>query len=503
MIADLPDLLARRAAISPAAVAIEEMASRRGYSYAELHERASRAASLLAARGVGAGDRVGILCRNRAAFFELLFACARIGAILVPLNWRMPPAELDGLLADCAPGLILHDGGEAARVRALASARPSIDLDGEYEAALEAAPAAPVRPSWPKDGIWYLLYTSGTTGRPKGVIYTYGMAVANLVNIGTALGLGSGDTTASFLPLFHTAGMNLHALPTLLQGGRVLILPGFDAETIVSLLEARRLDTLFAVPAVYQALLDHPRFAAAPLDHVRHWGCGGAALPDEVALKCRDLGIRLCNGMGMTETGPTAFLASPAEAWTRIGSVGRPQLLVGVRIVDAEGRDVADGEVGDLLFSGPAVTPGYWSDPEATRAAFANDGWLRSGDLARRDSQGCYWIAGRRKEMFISGGENVYPAEVENALCAHPAVAEAAVVGVADARWGEVGRAFLRYRDDSPEPSEVELRAFCRTRLAAYKVPASFEAITDFPRTSAGKIRKHLLARENWAAAAE
>jgi fatty-acyl-CoA synthase len=247
------------------------------------------------------------------------------------------------------------------------------------------------------------------------------------------------------------------------------------------------------VPTVYQALADHPRFAGAPLAHVRHWGCGGAPLPDALAEHCRDLGIRVCNGMGMTETGPTAFLAAPAEAWERIGSVGRPQLLVRVRIVDAAGRDVPDGQVGDLLFAGPAVTPGYWNDPEATRAAFTADGWLRSGDLARRDGDGFYWIAGRRKEMFISGGENVFPVEIENVLAAHPSVCEAAVVPAPDARWGEVGRAYVRLAAGAAPLSEGELEAFCRTRLAPYKVPRSVTFVPDFPRTAAGKVQKHLL----------
>jgi fatty-acyl-CoA synthase len=273
----------------------------------------------------------------------------------------------------------------------------------------------------------------------------------------------------------------------------VIVLPGFDAEAIVSLLEAERLDTIFAVPTIYQALLDHPRFAAAPLGRVRHWGCGGAPLPDRLVGRCRALGIRICNGMGMTETGPTAFLAAAEDAWDRIGSVGKPQLLVSVRIVGADGRDVADGEVGDLLFSGPAVTPGYWRDPEATRAAFTADGWLRSGDLARRDAEGYYYVAGRRKEMFISGGENVYPAEVENVLAGHPAVTEAAVVAAADPKWGEVGRAFVQLRAAAPPPAEQELEAFCRSRLAAYKVPRSFVFVPDFPRTAAGKVQKHLL----------
>jgi fatty-acyl-CoA synthase len=493
MTADLPDLIARRASLTPGRTAFEEAAGGRTLTYAALDARAARAAAVMAARGVQEGDRVAILTRNRIEFFEILFACAKLGAILVPLNWRMPPAELDGLIADAAPVLLFHGAVEAGAAAALADAPPSIHIDRDYETLLAAASPAPALETWPADGIWYLIYTSGTTGLPKGVIYTFGMALANHVNIGGAIGLSGADTNLTFLPIFHTAGINLHALPTLFAGGRVILMDGYDGDAILDLLEARRLDTFFAVPTVYQSLLEHPRFAAAPRDHVRHWGCGGAPLPDTLAIRCRDLGIRVCNGMGMTETGPTAFLVDPADAWDRIGSVGKPQLLCQARIVGADGREAAPGEVGDLQFAGPGVTPGYWANEEATRAAFTDDGWLRSGDLARRDADGFFAIAGRRKEMYISGGENVYPAEVENVLSAHPGIVDAAVLAQADPKWGEVGRAFVQLTPDGGHPDGAELDAYCRARLAPYKVPRRFDFVAEFPRTSAGKIQKHLL----------
>ena len=496
MIAAIPDVVAKRAELSPTRVAIEWAGGERTLSYAELDERACRAAALMSERGIKEGDRVAILSRNRPAFFEILFGCAKLGAILVPLNWRMPASEIDQLTADCTPGLLFYGSEDAGAAAAMNPLPCSIGLDEHYESALAAVPVRRYRAAWPAEQVWYLLYTSGTTGQPKGVIYNFRMAVANFINIGTAVGLRSSDTTACFLPLFHTAGINLHALPTLMAGGRLIILESFDAEALVRLIEQRRLDAIFAVPTVYQSLLDHPRLPAAPLGPVRHWGCGGAPLPDALVERYRALGVRVCNGMGMTETGPTAFLADPEDAWERVGSVGKPQLLCSVRIVDSEGSELPDGEVGELLFGGPGVTPGYWQNEAATRAAFTACGWLRSGDLARRDGDGFYYIAGRQKEMFISGGENVYPAEVENVLCAHPAISEAAVIAEPDGKWGEVGRAFILPIPGVAALDTAELEAFCRGRLAGYKVPRRFDMVTDFPRTAAGKIQKHRLRED-------
>jgi len=494
MIPCIFDITAKRATLGGAEVAMEEVTTGRTITYAVLDERAARAATLLTARGVREGDRIAILSRNRIEFFEILFACAKIGAILVPLNWRMPVAELGHLLADCTPSLIVHGHEDAATARALAGEKTGLlGLDEEYPTQRDQTTLHPGRRQWPANGVWYLLYTSGTTGQPKAVIYTFQMAMVNYVNISQAIGLTGRDTTLNFLPLFHTAGINLHTLPTLIVGGRVLIMPGFDADLMMDLVAAGRLDAIFGVPAIYQTLSLHPRFGQVDMTRLRHWGCGGAPLSDTLVRKFLERGARVCNGMGMTETGPTAFIADPNHVADKIGSVGKPQILCGARIVGPDGRDVPPGETGELWFGGPGITPGYWNRPDATAAAFSADGWLRSGDLARCDADGYYYVVGRIKEMFISGGENIYPAEVENVLSQHPGLLEAAVVGVPDEKWGEVGRAYILPRPGQPMPSTDDLVHFCRERLAPYKVPKSFIAVNEFPRTAAGKIQKHRL----------
>jgi fatty-acyl-CoA synthase len=494
------DIAAKRAALTPDKVAFEDVLSGRVVTYRDLERNVSHAAGLLVAAGARPGDRIAVLCRNRVEYFELLLACGRTGTVLVPLNWRMPVAELRVLLADATPQVLFHGNEDADSVRARAD--PSfacIDIDDAGSAGYVARrdSSAPVasRGYWPGDDTWYLLYTSGTTGQPKAVIQTYGMVLVNYVNIGRAIDLRSDDTTVNFLPLFHTAGINLHTLPVLIAGGRVLVLPAFDAERLMKLITAGRLDLLFGVPAVFQQLSLRTEFEHADLARVRHWGCGGAPLPEALLARYAARGATVCNGMGMTETGPTVFLQDTDSARRKPGSVGKPQLLAEARIVDADGNDLPPGATGELWLKGPGITPGYWNRPQATEAAFAPGRWLRSGDLACRDADGDYYIVGRLKDMYISGGENVYPAEVENVLAGHPAVLEAAVVGVPDARWGEVGRAFVMVRPGSAVPEATILSAFCRERLAPYKVPRSFVVVADLPRTAAGKVQKHLLTR--------
>jgi fatty-acyl-CoA synthase len=492
------DILARRAELGPDRVAMEDLDSGERVTYRELSGRAGRDAALLSALGVGEGDRVALLCRNRIEFFELLFACARIGAILVPLNWRMPAAELGPLLEDCGAGVLVHGAEDAEQAGCLA--RPGLtvlDLDDDgadgFRALRDQLDAKEGRFVRSAGETWYLLYTSGTTGRPKAVIQTYGMALANYVNIAQAMGLRPDDTTLCFLPLFHTGGINLTTLPALIMGARVLVTPGFDPDATVALLEAGRLDTFFGVPAVYQALSLHSQFSRLDLSKVRCWACGGAPMPDTLFEQFAARGATVLNGMGMTETGPTVFLMDADNAHRKIGSVGKPQILASVRLVGDDGRDVADGETGELWFSGLGISPGYYNRLDATAEALTEDGWLRSGDLGRRDAEGYYYIVGRLKDMYISGGENVYPAEVENQLAEHPDILEAAVVGVPDAKWGEVGCAYLLPRPGLEAPPAEELIRFLRQRLAAYKVPRHFIPVDDFPRTAAGKIQKHLL----------
>lgn len=496
------DLVAHRARVSPDTAAIEDLADGTRYSYAQLNAQAARfAAAATTNWGLSAGDRVAYLGHSRAEFFAMLFGCAKAGLILVPLNWRLALPELAVLLEDCMPAALIH-GGEfdavAAQLVAQQSACLRISLDGdaaERDYHLDLAAATPVlTPHAPRDPDtpWYLLYTSGTTGRSKGVINTFRMMLANHLNIGLAVNLTADDVLLNVLPLFHTAGINLYSSAIFLVGGTVLLQRSFEPQQTLELLQ-QRATIFFGVPAVYQALLEQPDFDGRRLRGIRSWGCGGASLSLPTAQRFVDHGIHVRTGMGMTETGPTVFLLDEAHVLDKIGSVGKPQLLAEVRIVDVDGLDVAAGDAGELLIRGPGITPGYWQRPDATREAFTPDGWLHSGDVARCDADGYYFIIDRWKDMYISGGENVYPAEIEQVLEQHPAVAEVAVIGQPHERWGAVGKACIGLRTANRTPTVNELQAFCRERLAGYKVPKSFVFVDALPRNALGKITKQVL----------
>ncbi|SFP97842.1 AMP-binding protein [Tranquillimonas alkanivorans] len=480
----IPDMAMKRAEISPDAAAFIEGGKR--WSFAEVNAAANRIAGGLTDSGLGEGDRLAVLSLNRVEFFLTLFACQKTGIILAPLNWRHPAAELIETLSTVGARALIHDEAHTEAGRAVAKALDLtlLSMDGPVtEWASTPAPdrADPVSATRP----WYLLFTSGTTGRPKAVIQTARMAWANAVNIGQAIDLVSTDRSVNFLPLFHTAGINLYTLPVFLAGGCSTILPKFDADTLLSLIRGGGVTQFFGVPAIYQAFSLHDDVDRVDWSTLR-CGCGGAPLPEPLIRFFAERGAQVLNGMGMTETGPTVFLMDRARAADKIGSVGRAQVLTEVRL---DGVPQGEPGEGELQFRGPNITPGYFGNEAATRETFTHDDWLKSGDVGRRDADGYYFIVDRIKDMFISGGENVYPAEVERVLCTHPAVLEAAVVGIPDSRWGEVGAAFLL-----PRPRQAldtgTLQGWCRERLAKYKIPARFEIVEDFPRTAAGKIRK-------------
>ncbi len=489
----IPDLCRQRARLSGEAPAFVDAETGVTRSFADVDAECGRLAHLLRARGLASGDRVAVLCHNTAVFFPLLFACARARLVLVPLNWRQTPAELAPVLADCAARLLLFDAANAGLAEDLAAAvaierAALVELEAEARRPGEALEAV----AWDGEAPWYLLYTSGTTGKPKAVIQTATMAVANAVNVQTATGIGPRTRALDFLPLFHTAGINLHTLPIFFSGGASRVVPRFDAGILLEAIAAGEVTVFFGVPQIYQALSLHPDFGTCDLSRVEHWGCGGAPLSAGLIELFLARGVAICNGMGMTETGPTVFFMDRGSAAIKIGSVGKPQLLAEVRIVDAEEREVAPGASGELRFRGPGITPGYFGNEAATLAAFDAEGFLKSGDVGRMDADGYFYIVDRIKDMYISGGENVYPAEVEAVLGRHPSVLEAVVVGVPDPRWGEVGHAVLIPRPGVPIDTAAVV-AHARAHLAAYKVPKHVTVMAELPRAATGKVRKHLL----------
>ncbi|PVB61783.1 AMP-binding protein [Labrenzia sp. 011] len=497
----LTDMAAKRAELTPDAVAFTDHDTGRSFTFGEVNSRASRLGNVLLERGLAEGDRVAVLCLNHPDFFVLLFAAQKTGLLPVPLNWRQPVAELKPVLEASGARLIFHDGAFAEKAAELAeetgAGLMALGAMGASGSALDeilqaASPAAIAAGRIKASAPWYLMLTSGTTGLPKAVIQTAGMAYANMINYSQAAGLTAGDRSVNFLPLFHTAGINLPTLPVFLNGGSSTILRKFDADVVLDLIDAGEVTSFFGVPAIYQALALSDRIDRTDFSSVRYLGCGGAPVPGHLLTDFQKRGVTICNGMGMTETGPTVFLMDKPHAGAKIGSVGKPQILTEVRLADAEGGVVVGPGEGEVQFRGPNITPGYMDNPQATAEAFTVDGWLKSGDVGRRDEDGYYYIVDRLKDMYISGGENVYPAEVEKVLVSHPAILEAVVVGVPDNTWGETGAAFLILRPGENLHTD-DLPGWCRSRIAPYKIPKSFSVVDDLPRTAAGKVRKNLL----------
>lgn len=465
-------------------------------SYTALDREIDRWAAVLRELGITRGDLVAVLAGNRREVVEVFFACGRVGATLLPLNWRLSADELTTVLDDALPSLLLAEArfGEVAdRVVEAASAELPGWIDLDSVPALLAVPGeapadAPVSPEDPA----LVLYTSGSTGKPKGAVLPHRQLLWNAIATCTGWELGPDDVTPVSTPLFHTGGWNVFALPLWHRGGTVVLFDGFDADGFLAGLEEEGCTVALTIPTQLVMLAGSPRWGR-PLPRLRFFISGGAPCPPSLAERVRAAGYRFREGYGLTECGPNCFALSTEEAERRPGSVGRPVPFLEMRLKTADGREAAPGEPGELLLRGPQMFAGYLRAPERTAEALTPDGWLRTGDLARRDADGVYSICGRRKEMYISGGENVFPGEVETVLSECPGVAEVVVVGVPDERWGEVGRAFV-VPHAGAALAEGEVIAHARARLAGYKVPRSVVFLEGIPRLGSGKPDRRALA---------
>jgi len=474
---------------SPEALAILSVESGARWTYGDLDREAERWAALLATRcGVRAGDRVAVLSYNRPEVFAMLFGAARLGATLVPFNWRLSAKELLEIAGDARPRALIYEAA-FEDVAAGLEAEARVLLGAEPEVVAEVVGSSD-RVDFDDEQIAMMLYTSGTTGRPKGVMIPWRQVLTNAMNTTLSCDLRDADRCLAFLPLFHTGGMNCLATPLLWRGGAVVLTPRFDAEESLRLIDEHAITAVIAVPTMYE-MLEAAGALEKPPGSLRQILCGGAPCPDSLIARYHDAGLALRQGYGLTEAGPNLFTLSATEGARRFGTVGRPAVHGEIALLSDEGSFVEEPhEVGEIVVRGPHVMAGYFELPEVT-AKTLEGGWLRTGDYATRDEEGWFAIAGRKKEMFISGGENVYPAEVERVLLDHPAIHEAAVVGVPDERWGQVGLAVV-VADGELEPEA--LRAWVKERLASYKTPRHVRVVDALPQTSSGKVAKTKLA---------
>ena len=485
-----PDPVGLHAQARPEKPALVDLATGRRWTYRALDRAIEQAKAALGALGLQPGDRLAAVARNSADLVIAHLAGVRMGAIFTPLNWRLAGPELSAILADCTPALILTDGSGAFEPSAGARL---LDIR-EFAALAEAASPGPRGEPREAGQPCAMLYTSGTSGTPKGVILTPQTLFFTGVNFGV---LGHVSVESVFLaesPMFHVIGLVTSIWPPLIQGGTVLVSPGFDPAVTNARLADRALGIThyFCVPQMAAALREAEGFR--PEDwSLKALFTGGGPNPPANIRWWLERGVAMVDGYGMTEAGTILGMPlDPALISAHAGAVGQAGPATAIRIVDGADRDVPDGTAGDIIVKGPHITPGYWNRPAERDRAFTPDGWLRTGDIAVRDADGFVTIVDRRKDMFISGGENVYPVEVESALAEHPDVALAAVIGMPDARWGEVGHAFVVLKPGS-EAGEPDLRAHCEARLARFKVPKHFRIVEDLPRTATGKIRKNRL----------
>jgi acyl-CoA synthetase (AMP-forming)/AMP-acid ligase II len=475
-------------------------------SWGEISGRVARLAGVLRSRGVTRGDRVGLLAANSAAYLEVELALARLGAIVQPMNTRLAVPELAAQLADSAPRLLIYSQSQAEAAARAAPRLASLALDGGGPDGLEAAmpavePLDDIVEAAPED-VFGLFYTSGTTGRPKGVMITHGNVLSNTRLLVPSIGLRRDDVVLHAAPMFHVADFGM-SYGQLLVGSRHCFVPQFTPSGTAEAIERHRVGIVVLVPTMIALLLRDPAAASRDLSSLRFVFYGGSPMPEALLRQCFErLACGFIQGYGQTEVTHTISLLGEAdhrralEQPSLLRSCGKPMAGVELRVVDADDRPVAPGEVGEIVVRAPHVMKGYWNQP-AVSAEALKGGWLRTGDLGRRDAEGYLYLVDRKKDMIISGGENVYSAEVENALAGHDSVLDCAVIGVPDETFGERVHAVVVTRPGRAGDAAA-LQAHCRATIAGYKIPRSFEFVAELPKTAAGKVRKALLRAPHW-----
>ena len=506
------DYLGRRDVYSPDKTGIVDVGHEPPLrlTYAQMNERANRLANWLRAEAdVDKGDRVAILARDGVAHLDCFFACSKLGAIHTALNWRLHWRELASMLGNTTPRVLLCSADFAETVTRLqadagaSSISHFVQLEGEgvggsvlYEKVLQRGQPEPVfEETVEAEDIAALIFTGGTTGLPKAAQVSHRMIAWNTLNT-VIHDLHHGDTYVNVFPLFHTGGLFVYTLPNVIIGGTTVLMRQFEPARVLQLIEQERATVFAAVPTMYQMLAEAPNWEEADLSSLRFCTSGGAPLPVPLVQKyAKEKGVRFKQGFGMTEFGPGIFALAAEDAIRKAGSIGRPNFYVGARVVDDENRPLGAGEIGELVLKGPSQSSGYFNNEEATAQAVDEEGWFHTGDLAVYDEDWYFTIKDRKKDMFISGGENVYPAEIEAVLYEHPAVQQCAVVGVPDEKWGEVGLACVVLKAE-PAATEADLLRHMQQHLATFKVPKRVELVQSLPISGAGKILKQDLRRE-------
>ena len=498
---DLSDLIERNAAFTPDKAATIFEGETLGY--AAFSARIAQAARALKAEfGVGRGDRVAILSLNRPDYLVLLYACARLGAILVPLNWRLAVAEQLFILSDASVKVLVLEQAFAEVLPALTTSLPDAAIVGldfapprgvAFDVLLSRAHGDGRNPHTDLSCPLLIVYTSGTTGRPKGAVLRQAALLWNGVMSQHMHGLTSDDHVLTVLPFFHVGGLNIQTTPALHHGATVTIHARFTPDATLSAIERDRPTLTVLVPATIQAVTDHPAWATTDLSSLKAVSTGSTIVPPHLIDRIVARGVPVLQVYGSTETCPVAVYTKLGGDLSRVGSTGLPGLCCEAAVIDDSGNELPPGTPGEIAVRGPNVFYEYWGNEEATREAL-HDGWYRTGDIGRRDADGYFWVHDRKKNLIISGGENIYPAEVERVLLEHADVVECAVIGRPDPRWDEVPVAYVIRRSGRPVDAD-DLRAHVLTQLARFKVPRDIVFVDDLPRTALGKVQ-HFMIRQ-------